>query len=223
MTSDLGKIKKHRAMNSKIRALANSIRKKYLALKLGKAEIDEEVENFLKPVSEPLRKLVKNIERNPLQQQQSSPQPSVVKEEEQTLRYSTRFPGRRSAAVVKPEDEVMKASTPEKEKLDISMMMAEKPENISIIEPSSSVKNKEDTFFYNAEEEDEDNEVFNPNQTLQDIARSSDAESMLQYLEQYPTIARQYVTKYIDNPDEFDTIYGLRIDPNEDKWYIGSK
>lgn len=75
--------------NDKVEALAESIRKKYLALKLGKAEVDEQVQKFFKPVVEPLNQLVKN-------------QPNVES-------YATRFPGRKRQRLPMP----IKSSTPE--------------------------------------------------------------------------------------------------------------
>lgn len=222
MPSVLDKIKKQQVVNNKIRVLANSIRKKYLALKLGKTSIDEEIENFFKPVTDPLRKLVKNAEKsNPINQ--LAPADEEAAEEEQTMRYSTRFPGRRGKS--EPVPKLEKASTPEKSRLDTSALYIN-PLDISAIEkPSSSAhKKSEDTYFYNAEENDnDDDEVFHANKTLHEVSQTTSHEANEEYLDQFPTIARGYIERYFDDPELFDTTYGVRNDPELEKWYIGSK
>lgn len=214
MTSILGKIKKQQLVNNKIRVLADSIRKKYLALKLGKADIDEEVENFFKPISEPLRHLAKNAGVNPsLQTPMEVAAKEEIEDEEPTMKiYSNRFPGRRTKPEPVSPPKHVKASTPEEKNKSIIM-----DEDISIIDRPT-----EDTYFYSDAGEEE---VFNrsSNKTLHDISQTTNREAIDEYLEQYPTIARGYIERYFENPEIFDSTYGVRNDPELDKWYIGSK
>ncbi|KAJ8969895.1 hypothetical protein NQ317_014910 [Molorchus minor] len=49
--------KKDRALKEKIQNLVNSIRKKYVALKLGKAKEEETIDRLLKPVIDPIKEL----------------------------------------------------------------------------------------------------------------------------------------------------------------------
>lgn len=50
-------LEKDRALKEKIKKASKAIRKKYIALKLGKAEEDETINRLLKPVIDPLREL----------------------------------------------------------------------------------------------------------------------------------------------------------------------
>lgn len=57
----LEKIEKRKRLDKKIRLIANAIRKKYMALKLGTAASEEITRKLFKPVSEPLEKIVSSI------------------------------------------------------------------------------------------------------------------------------------------------------------------
>lgn len=187
------RVNKEKKTNDKVEALAASIRKKYLALKLGKSEVDEEVQKFFKPLVEPLNLLVKNTSDG--------------------NSYVTRYPGRRKQPVPPP----MKASTPERKSLaDVTMSTIVEPPS----QPTEIKHPIEETFVYKPEEEEE---VFKPNSTLQNVARGVSRQSLGEYLAQYPDLAQEYIDRYIEDPDLFDGTYGLVNDPELEKWSMGSK
>lgn len=77
--SVLTKIKKKKEIDVRIRALADSIRKKHLALKLGKEAVEKMSKEVLKPVTDPLAAIIAaNVEDK--QHKKDIPPPVVIKQ-----------------------------------------------------------------------------------------------------------------------------------------------
>lgn len=65
-------LEKEKLLKKKINEVSRAIRRKYLALKLGKAEEDESLNRILKPIVEPLHDIRKNMTVGSIQQTPSS-------------------------------------------------------------------------------------------------------------------------------------------------------
>lgn len=136
-------LEKDKKLKEKINKASKAIRKKYLALKLGKAEEDESLNRLLKPVIDPLKEL-KNM--------------SVKMTNGKNVRSSQKTP------VEHKEDE---------------------EEEDSIVEDTYEATNKE-------------------------------------YFEQYPSLTKHYIIGLYNKSEDFDKTYGVRVNLETNKFYIGS-
>lgn len=194
------RISREKGINDEVEQIAASIRKKYLALKLGKSEADEEIQKFFKPVVEPLTTLVKN----------------TSDESRNAGRSGRLYP--RLPATMKSSTHEAKARTSSLADMTTIVEERQRPPKLEIVKKPPS----DQTFVFNPAEEEEE-EVFKPDVTLGNVARGVSLASLGEYLSQYPDLVKPYIDRYIENSDEFDATYGLNNDPELDKWTMGSK
>ena len=126
-------------LKEKINKAAKAIRKKYLALKLGKAEEDETLNRLLKPVIDPIKELK-------------------------------------------------------------AMNMFVKPTSSEHVKSSLKRKVEEEEL-----PSDPSNNMYSNG-----------------YFEQYPSLAKHYITGLYNKSNDFDETYGVRFDSNLNKFHIGS-
>lgn len=142
-------LEKDKQLKEKINKASKAIRKKYLALKLGKAEEDESLNRLLKPVIDPIKELK-------------------------------------------------------------SMNLSVKPTNCENVTSllKTPVKHKE-------EEGEEDS-------TFEDIYEATSKIDTNEYFEQYPSLAKYYITGLYNKSKNLDKTYGVRLDLETNKFYVGS-
>lgn len=194
---------------AKIVHLADIVRRKYLALKLGRIETDESLKRMFKPVSEPLEKLVGQMT------QASLPLPNKI---EQITQTSPSLPN--------------KVITPVKytKTTDTSFEQPKKKFRSQSVFADLDVNPDPEEEVFSHEPEavaDDADDVFNTTATaraqFQEMRRKS-LPAVELYLESYPEIARAYIEGFLaDTKNEYDTTYGLHINSVTNKVMLGSK
>lgn len=196
----------------KIYKLSKIIRKKYLALKLGKSEQDDALNTILRPITSPLHEIVnqKSIINN------NSFSPTNKKNINEVF-------NNQKIKFEKREDETEKLSSSSSiPSFTSSQMNKEQMKPVSTIpdyligeiDTTSNSLNYENVF-----DTSNDNSRLNP----ADISSYSQQVADL-YLEQFPELAREYVEGFLrDNKKDYDTTYGVNHDAILDKWMIGGK
>lgn len=216
----LGKIEKRKKLNRKLSLLANAIRRKYMMLKLGTAASEEVTRKLLKPVSEPLEKIVSTINES-----SSASQPTTTTTHHQTV-------------IIKKEPRISaikKHTRPAKPRAKI-------PHPPTHSFPDDPSRSDDDDYYdyepfeYSPHEEEEvkeekgGDEVFSavsdpmqelPSRTEKSVRVKTEEE----HLQQYPPLARVYLRLMMDSTkkDLFDRTFGPKPDRVTHNWSIGNK
>lgn len=191
------------AVSKKLQKISNSIRKKYLAMKLGETEASEEIDRLLKPVTSSLKDIEKNTRnRSEAIDKQASSSPSItggvrnIVAPSAPSTHPTPGPSSSSLSSAFPRD-------------DLFLKDGEIFERKS--QGDDDVFSADSTIHGDVEDEKEYN--------LSKRLKSLDV-----YLQQYPDIAQFYVDQYSDKKNsQIDRIFGPKRDRKLDKWTLGNK
>lgn len=177
----------------KISQLANDVRKKYQALKLGRSEEDDTLNRVFKPITTPLKQLVE-------QQQQ------LVQQKQQQQQQHTE----REKELIKREQQLKREQKQEKvvqflPTYDVTSRQYESNEedNNDDNDDSAFARDKATSFNKSIEE---DREVF-----------------INEYLSQYPKNVHEYILNHFHSSTNLDTSSGPVYDPNTSRWKLGSE
>lgn len=195
-----------RNIKLKILKIADEIRRKYLAIKMGQTETSETVQRFLKPVTTSLEKITKNTESNSQSEQQLHLQ------------------GKREVNSHFEESQVEKLPLSEKTENLRKTNRVQQAVQTPIKEQSRQQKElkKEETFIFENKNESDD-EVFD-NDDMETSIRESDQRAYKEFIEQYPEVSREYVEEFFNKSETIDTSkLGVKYDGKKDKWYIGNE
>lgn len=181
-------------IKKKILNAANSIRKKYLAMKLERNEEDEALNRFLHPITNPLNELVGEMANTKIRH----------KHKHKKLKLKASTPG------ILTKLEVAR-STPKNVEFQPTEVVAEAAEQL---------KNESDDDDY----DDVFNKPIHEMEAELELQKSilDRSQSYRNYLEQYPEIAQKYVDMHYNSSSEIDHSY-IKHNKNNDIWTIGSE
>jgi hypothetical protein len=191
-------------VKKKINEIVNVLRKKYLALKLGRDYESETINRVIRPITDSLKQISENTKLVNNVKTKQTIKSEIKKGDEHS---HTKIPLFKAKKLVYDDIDENELTTP--------IMKKSSP-------PRSKVLHEEDTFLYTPQDEEViDNKQ---NDSLTEIQRSVSKmtpEVVNQFLEQYHELPRTYIVGLLNSEFESDQITGVQYDPNTEKWTIG--
>ena len=121
------------------------------------------------------------------------------------------------------KDEVFYAETPKKRKLKSlnrlhSTLYSNRDDNDGNEAAIQDISTEKQSILDSINENDDDDDSDQDKSRFEQLTR----ESLTEYLDQYDSLPRRYILAlHQDNANEFDHRYGVRLNPDTEKFYIG--
>ncbi|EFA12280.1 hypothetical protein TcasGA2_TC005265 [Tribolium castaneum] len=172
---------------------ADSIRKKYKAIKLNSSEADESIKKLFQPVINPLEEISIKLEK-----QSPPPQQQQQKQHKRPKHH-----------IQKQRKQFLKLPKKEKIKQELELPVEE------TYEPSTSLRQPEEIYESIPEIKEEDEET--KSDTMDDLINSRHI--LDEFLEQYPPVARNAIEAVLEKTS--DQTFGPRYNSKENKLFMG--
>lgn len=205
---------KNKQLKQKILEASRAIKKKYLQLKLDRAENDEALNYIIKPITEPLREMNKNVASI-----------ATTKKEEKGLNseFIKESSSRIKSEIKKDleQDELIKKPVWNNSYLQQYEERKKRRETLPAVHflPEENIGEIDTTKYGLDASTDVDEDIGN-----NDVFNVGDADEAAEgiYYEQFPEPAHEYIKKFLHDHKDIDrTNFALKHDPQIEKWYIG--
>ena len=172
-----------------------AVKRKYQSLKSDISEAQQRKEQELKPITEPLRELIRTVKSEPfIKKEEPFFTPEYIKQTSSPIKLQRKQPYQ---AYLPPQ-------TPSFLRDD------------ELFETSD-----QDGFLDNTEIQDQATEQEEPTVTREDILELTRLPAYKEYLELFHPLVRAYVDSSIKGTRELDHTHGLVHDPQTEKWKLG--
>ncbi|KAL1505151.1 hypothetical protein ABEB36_004774 [Hypothenemus hampei] len=188
---------------------ARTIRKKYLALKLQRDENDKVLNKVFAPLTKPLQKIAENTSA-PATTLTSIPQDRKITFQplSRTQKSMEDYHSFSTIKKSKSTHEEADINTSAKVASQQSQQQSEQQQQ----QPSQSSGSNSEVGG-----DDDDDPIVAVN-----FENSIDEQAFRPFLQKYPLRTQSYIYAHLINSDELDRVYGLKYNPDVDKWTIGS-